>query len=78
MQVKRFVIDWGFRTLGLTGVPWLVAPYTQGFGAILMMHHVRPWHGRSYAPNRELEITPEFSMRPANDPRQRLDRRLDG
>lgn len=60
MNLKQFAIDNGFRTLGLTGLPALVAPRTRGLGAIVMLHHVRPWHGRSYAPNRELEITPEF------------------
>lgn len=60
MNFKQFVIDNGFRTLGWSGVPSLTAPYTRGIGAILMLHHVRPWHGRAYAPNRELEITPEF------------------
>jgi peptidoglycan/xylan/chitin deacetylase (PgdA/CDA1 family) len=31
-----------------------------GLGAILMFHHVRPWRGNGFAPNRGLEITPEF------------------
>ena len=31
-----------------------------GAGAILMFHHVRPWVERGFAPNRLLEITPEF------------------
>lgn len=60
MNLKQFVIDNGFRTLGWTGVPRLAVPHTRGLGAILMLHHVRPWHGSAYAPNRELEITPEF------------------
>ena len=60
MNIRQAVIDLGFRTLGMTGVPKLAVPYTRGLGAILMLHHVRPWHGGVYAPNRELEITPEF------------------
>ena len=60
MNIRQAVIDLGFRTLGMTGVPKMAVPYTRGLGAILMLHHVRPWHGSEYAPNRELEITPEF------------------
>ncbi len=33
---------------------------TRGLGAILMFHHVRPWNGNAFAPNRLLEITPEY------------------
>lgn len=36
------------------------APVARGAGAILMLHHVRPWQPRDFAPNRILEITPEF------------------
>jgi peptidoglycan/xylan/chitin deacetylase (PgdA/CDA1 family) len=32
----------------------------QGPGVILMFHRVRPWREKSFAPNRFLEITPEF------------------
>ncbi|MGL4810997.1 MAG: polysaccharide deacetylase family protein, partial [Beijerinckiaceae bacterium] len=60
MILKKTAIDLGFRTLGMTGVPRLCAPRTQGLGAILMLHHVRPWRPRAYDPNRELEVAPEF------------------
>ncbi len=39
----------------------LLAPFVQGFGSFMMLHHVRPAtekHG--FAPNAGLEITPEF------------------
>ncbi len=38
---------------------WL-RPLTQGAGVILTMHHVRPYVEDIFAPNRLLEITPEF------------------
>ncbi len=50
----------GLRALGASGLPRLAAPYARGAGAILMFHHVRPWAGRAFAPNRGLEITPGF------------------
>jgi peptidoglycan/xylan/chitin deacetylase (PgdA/CDA1 family) len=44
----------------MTGLHRLAAGLTRGAGAILMFHHVRPWVARDFAPNRLLEITPEF------------------
>ncbi len=38
---------------------WL-RPLARGCGIILTFHHVRPWRERAFAPNRLLEITPEF------------------
>ncbi len=38
----------------------LAAAVTRGAGAILMFHQVRPWVARDFAPNRLLEITPDF------------------
>lgn len=46
-------------TSALRADRWL-RPLAQGCGAILMFHHVRPWRERAFAPNRLLEITPEF------------------
>ena len=44
----------------MTRLHRLAAPWTRGIGAILMFHQVRPWVERAFAPNRLLEITPEF------------------
>ena len=50
----------GFAAFRATGLHWLLAPMARGRGAILMFHHVRPFGGQVFAPNRLLEITPEF------------------
>ncbi|MEJ8476151.1 polysaccharide deacetylase family protein [Roseibium algae] len=39
-----------------------MAPFTQGCGAVFMMHHVRAIEKSDYCPNRHLEITPEFLL----------------
>ncbi len=57
---RRRAIGAGLWMLGASGLPAIVAPLTRGIGAILMFHHVRPWAGDGFAPNRGLEITPEF------------------
>ena len=38
----------------------LLAPLTRGQGVVFTLHHVRPCNGRAFAPNRLLEITPDF------------------
>lgn len=38
----------------------MLAPLTQGCGAVFMMHNVRPARTDAFQPNRHLEITPEF------------------
>jgi len=45
-----------------SGAHRLLAPYTQGAGVIFTLHHVRPEPDRpnGFAPNRILEVTPEF------------------
>ena len=54
------VIGLGFSLLGATRLHRLAAPRLRGLGAILMMHHVRPYEPRGFEPNRMLEITPDF------------------
>jgi len=38
----------------------MLAPFTQGCGAVFMMHHVRPASSDAFQPNKHLEISPEF------------------
>ncbi len=60
MLNKHRFIAAGFSMFEATKLHRLVQPWTRGKGAILMFHHVRPWVERAYAPNRLLEITPDF------------------
>ncbi len=58
--MREALIGAGFRLLGATGLHRWMAPRLRGLGAVLMLHHVRPFEARAFAPNRMLEITPEF------------------
>jgi peptidoglycan/xylan/chitin deacetylase (PgdA/CDA1 family) len=59
-SLKHRLFAAGFAaTAALRADRWL-RPLAQGCGAILMLHHVRPWRQRAFAPNRLLEIAPEF------------------
>ncbi len=49
-----------FAALHATGANRLLRPLAQGRGVILTLHHVRPWRGGAFAPNRLLEVTPDF------------------
>ncbi len=59
-SVKQQVIGAGFAVLQATRLHRVLAPLTRGQGAILMLHHVRPWVARGFAPNRLLEVEPAF------------------
>lgn len=59
-ETKRRLISSGFSFFKMTGLHRLAAGWTRGIGAILMFHQVRPWVDRDFAPNRLLEIEPEF------------------
>ena len=60
MLLKHRFISVALQTLALTRVDQWLRFVGQGRGLILMFHHVRPWRARDFAPNRLLEITPEF------------------
>ena len=60
MRLRERGIAAGLGALSASGLPRVMKPLAQGVGAILMLHHVRPWRDRAFAPNRGLEITPEF------------------
>lgn len=50
----------GFAGLQAVGAHRWLKPVAQGRGVVLTMHHVRPYRSQAFAPNRLLEITPEF------------------
>jgi len=62
MTRNHTLIDAGLAAFRLTGLDRALRPATRGVGAILAFHRVRPWRpaAEGYAPNRALEITPEF------------------
>ena len=57
---RQKVIAAGFGFLQATRLHRVLEPLTRGLGAILMLHHVRPWVERPFAPNRLLEVEPGF------------------
>jgi peptidoglycan/xylan/chitin deacetylase (PgdA/CDA1 family) len=59
-MMKKRIISSGFNFFRRTRLHQLAATVTRGAGAILMFHQVRPWVERDFAPNRLLEITPDF------------------
>jgi peptidoglycan/xylan/chitin deacetylase (PgdA/CDA1 family) len=50
----------GFRAIAATGADRWLGPVARGRGVILTFHHVRPPRAVDFAPNRLLEITPDF------------------
>lgn len=58
--VKTAVMKATMRGLYHTGDHRLLAPYTQGSGVIFTLHHVRPPRAKAFAPNRILEVAPQF------------------
>ncbi len=60
MSLRKAIITGGLAAIEATRADIWLRPLAQGRGVILMLHHVRPYVERDFAPNRLLEITPEF------------------
>lgn len=60
MGMRQKAVTRAFSVLKGTGLGRMLAPFTQGCGAVFMMHHVRPARPDPFQPNRHLEISPEF------------------
>jgi peptidoglycan/xylan/chitin deacetylase (PgdA/CDA1 family) len=62
LALKHKLIGAGFAAFRASGLHRAIGAATRGVGVILALHHVRPWRAATpgYAPNRLLEITPEF------------------
>lgn len=58
--LKHKVFDLAFRGLACVRADRWGRGLAQGIGAVLMLHHVRPFMPRGFAPNRLLEITPDY------------------
>jgi peptidoglycan/xylan/chitin deacetylase (PgdA/CDA1 family) len=50
----------GLNALRLTGADRALAPWSEGLGAIFMLHQVQPSSPDDFSPNRILRVTPEF------------------
>lgn len=48
-----------FAALDASGANRWLGRRARGLGLILTLHHVRPWSGHAFAPNRLLEVTPD-------------------
>jgi len=59
-QFRNNVIRAGLGALYFSGAYYLLRPIFSGVGAIFMLHHVRPARDAEFAPNRHLEVTPDF------------------
>jgi peptidoglycan/xylan/chitin deacetylase (PgdA/CDA1 family) len=59
-QFRNNVIRAGLGALYFSGAHYLLRPIFSGVGAIFMLHNVRPAHEAEFAPNRHLEVTPDF------------------
>ncbi len=60
MNLRHSAFAAAFKAITLTGAHRWGRGLAQGVGAVLMLHHVRPWAGDDFAPNRLLEITPAY------------------
>jgi len=56
---KRY-FNAGFHAIRATHADQWLRTALRGVGIVLTLHRVRPWREQSFAPNRSLEVTPQF------------------
>ncbi len=59
-NLRRTLFSAAFAGTAALGADRWLRPLAQGIGVILTFHHVRPRRPGAFAPNRLLEITPDF------------------
>jgi peptidoglycan/xylan/chitin deacetylase (PgdA/CDA1 family) len=57
---RYLLMKYVFKALEMLKTHHWLSGLTRGRGVIFTLHHVRPWKEIAFAPNRLLEITPEF------------------
>lgn len=60
MNLRHRAYDAAFRAIAATRADRWARGIGQGLGVILTLHHVRPFSGDAFSPNRLLEVTPAF------------------
>ena len=60
LALKHDLFRLAFAGIAASGLHRAAASRLRGLGAILMLHHVRPFEHGGFAPNRLLEVTPQF------------------
>jgi len=70
-SVGKSIAKVGLSALHLTAAHRLMAPFARGLGVVLMFHRVRPWESAAFAPNAQLEVTPDFLAAAVRRIRQR-------
>ncbi len=58
--MRHLILSLGLAAVRLMQLDNILKHRTGGLGAILLLHHVRPFVSQDFAPTKLLEITPEF------------------
>jgi peptidoglycan/xylan/chitin deacetylase (PgdA/CDA1 family) len=58
--MRHLILSLGLTAVRLMQLDNILKHRTGGLGAILLLHHVRPFVSQDFAPTKLLEITPEF------------------
>jgi peptidoglycan/xylan/chitin deacetylase (PgdA/CDA1 family) len=59
-ELSNAIVKTTLSALHLSGASRVLAPWTRGHGAVLMLHQVNPDPVKAFEPNRILRVTPQF------------------